>query len=488
MALEPIGAVTLLAGLLIFFLRESYGFYALAIANVFGAAAVAQLPALGGASVPPAPFILLFVAGAALLHPQLRTAALTSLTPPKPGAWYLAVVAYGALTAVFLPRIFAGMTDVFSLARSGPVGTTVNLPLAPQSGNITQSAYFIGDVVCFALVAGYARLGHSATLMRALAVTAGLCLFFAAADVVTYVTHTADILQPIRNANYRMLDDGAIGGIKRIVGSFPEASAYSYMALGLYAFTLSLWLAGREPRVTGSLAGLLGLTLVLSTSTTAYAALVIFTLIVLTDCLVRLKTGQATRQQFGFAAGVVVGVPFMILTAIVVLPSLWTVVSNLIDATVVNKLDSQSGVERMRWNEYALRSFFDTGGLGAGLGSVRASSFLVAILANMGLLGLLLYMGFLVSIVVPGFRVATATLDGAISRAAASACLALVVAASISGGGVDLGLTFSMFAGLAAGARERVYAPAAVLRRRPAPQLMAGSMAAARSATSGAPS
>ena len=52
MALEPIGAVFLLAGLLIFFLRPGYGFYALAIANVFGAAAVAQLPALGGASLP----------------------------------------------------------------------------------------------------------------------------------------------------------------------------------------------------------------------------------------------------------------------------------------------------------------------------------------------------------------------------------------------------------------------------------------------------
>jgi hypothetical protein len=488
MALEPIGAVFLLAGLLIFFLRPGYGFYALAIANVFGAAAVAQLPALGGASLPPAPVILLFLAGAALLNPELRTAALTSLTVPKPGAWYLAVVTYGALTAVFLPRIFAGMTDVFSLARSGPVGTTVNLPLAPQSGNITQSAYFIGDVVCFALIAGYARLGHSAALMRALWATAALCLFFAAADIATYVTHTAQILDPIRNANYRMLDDGAIGGIKRIVGSYPEASAYSYMALGLYAFTLNLWLAGLRPLVTGTLAGLLGLTLALSTSTTAYAALAAFTLLMLVDSLLDLRSGRATRQQFIYAAGVLFGLPLVILTAIVALPSVWDVVSNLLDATVVNKLDSQSGVERMRWNEYAIRSFFDTAGIGAGLGSVRASSFVVAILANMGLFGLVLYVGFLASIVWPSYRLTTTALEGAIGRAAGSACFALVIAASISGGGVDLGLPFSIFAGLAAGARERLRMPAAVLIRQPVWPLLAGPVAAGPRVSTGAPS
>ena len=39
-----------------------------------------------------------------------------------------------------------------------------------------------------------------------------------------------------------MLNDGELGGLKRIVGSFSEAGAYSYAALGLYAFALALWL------------------------------------------------------------------------------------------------------------------------------------------------------------------------------------------------------------------------------------------------------
>ena len=88
-------------------------------------------------------------------------------------------VVYGCISAFFLPRIFADLTYVFSLARYGEeVGIQV-LPLAPRASNITQAAYLVGDLVCFAVVAAYARTGGATIIARSIVLTAILCLVFA---------------------------------------------------------------------------------------------------------------------------------------------------------------------------------------------------------------------------------------------------------------------------------------------------------------------
>ena len=65
-------------------------------------------------------------------------------------------------------------------------------------------------------------------------------------------------------------------------------------------------------------------------------------------------------------------------------------VLELIDSTVINKMGTDSGRERTYWNVKSLQSLVDTGGLGVGLGSSRASSWPVAVVSQLGLGGALL--------------------------------------------------------------------------------------------------
>lgn len=446
MQLEIIGVITLLAAVAILWLGPGFGIYATTIATIFGAAAAVKLPSLGDASVPPAPLIAGFLAIAMAMDARLRSAALQRLLFPSAGFWLMAFTAYALVAAFFLPRIFENMSHVYVLARNDASVGIVTMPLAPRASNVTQSAYLLINLVCFACVAGYAVRGGALTIARAVLAASTLILIFAAADLVTYFTGTADLLSVIRNANYRILDDGEIGGLKRIIGSFSEAGAYSYAALGCYAFALSLWFDRVKSRLTGLLALMLGLTLLLSTSTTAYFALAIHTALLVMICVASLRLDVDARRRAGPVL-TIVGLLVLAGAIVVLVPSVWNAVSQIFDATVVNKLTTQSGVERLRWNEHAFRAFLETSGLGAGTGSVRASSLIFAALANVGVLGFLLVGAFLCNVLGPAER--GRTLEGHISRAGLHACFVLTSAACISSGSVDLGLFFSVFAALA---------------------------------------
>ena len=62
-----------------------------------------------------------------------------------------------------------------------------------------------------------------------------------------------------------------MSGLKRIVGSFPEASAFARSTLGALGFTGTLWICGRWSAMTGTLALASLLLIVLSTSSTGLA-------------------------------------------------------------------------------------------------------------------------------------------------------------------------------------------------------------------------
>jgi hypothetical protein len=449
MTLEPLGWFFLPLGVLTLWRGPSLGLFLLCPATLLGAAAAIKLPAVGGASIQPAHLLLGFLTISVLRERSLWQVALRSLAFPNAGFWFALFVAYGCMSALFLPRIFAGLTYVFSLARFGDDVGIQLLPLAPRSSNITQAAYLIGNFVCFAVVAAYARMGGLSIIARSIVLTAVLCLVFAAADLLTYVTNTQYLLSFIRNANYRMLSDGEIGGLKRIVGSFSEAGAYSYAALALYAFVLALWLEAYPMKRLGLLCSLLLATILLSTSSTAYAAVLVFSLITLLGCLSRSAHSKATSRQMSYVGLTFLVLP-IILMATMLLSSVWSTITALFDATIANKLGSQSGVERMLWNEQALVTFLDTSGMGAGVGSVRASSFIVALAASVGVPGVLLFAAFLFSLWrTASIHTNSSSLEPIVIRAGSAACLAQFIAATISAAGTDLGLFFSIVAGLA---------------------------------------
>jgi hypothetical protein len=464
MTIEMIGIGTILAGLWGLWQGPLAAFWLMALATLLGAAAAFKVPALGDASVPPVLVVAIFLAITVAQRPHLRTAALESLAPPGPGFWILLFTAYAVATAFFLPRMFQGLTYAYSLARNDADVGIVSLPLKPRAANVTQALYLIADLGCFMSTWALMVRNQAKGITNALIVCAVVLLASAVADVASHYTDTGFLLSWLRNANYRMLESGEIGGFKRIVGTFTEAGAFGYAALGFYAFTLTLWLYGFRTRITGSLALLLALSLLLSTSTTAYGSLAMFSSLMVIGALVKLANGQATGRDCSYLF-IVSMIPFLLLAVILFVPSVWSAVTGLYESAVSNKLASQSGVERMRWNYFALQNFWDTSGFGAGLGSVRASSFVVALLANTGVLGLLLFIVTLASVFAMGKLI---SFEDVVARAGLNACVALIGSACLSAGGVDLGFLFFIFFALAAsGPQLRERAAAALMRSNP---------------------
>ena len=95
-----------------------------------------------------------------------------------------------------------------------------------------------------------------------------------------------------------------------------------------------------------------------------------------------------------------------------------------------------------------------TYGLGAGIGTLRASSFPLAVISNLGAAGTITYGLF---ILITLFKRAPQALDWDVHEvraAARTACIALMIPASLSGALIDLGLPFSILAALACAANE----------------------------------
>ncbi|MGY2051382.1 hypothetical protein [Methylobacterium sp. JK268] len=460
MTFEWIGLATVLAGFLCLAGGRRVALTLFPFATLLGAAAASVLTALGSANLQPAHLLLGFLILIALRRPFPRR-AIAALAWPLPGFWLLITALYGALAAAFVPRLMEGATYVFTVARTDTGPGLILTPLAPVSGNLTQTAYFIGDLVCFCVIVAFTSDREGKTwLTRALLICGVADIAFGALDYVTFMTGTAEWLSFMRNATYRMLDTAEVIGIKRLVGSFPEASAYAAATLFLFAFSANLWLNGYPSRLAGPLALCLLAALLLSTSTTAYASVAIYGVILGVASLAQMVTGRMPRARFRF---LVVGPLLLVsgLAAIGLSDTASATVWDLLDQLVLRKGSTSSAAERGSWNTQAFKNFLDTNALGAGIGSTRASSIAMVALSNLGALGTATYALFFLGCVAAPFSEADPDLR-AVRRAAGSACLATSVAACFAATSIDLGLMFFVGAALAA-------APTLPARRRASP-------------------
>jgi hypothetical protein len=358
-----------------------------------------------------------------------------------------AAMVYSTITAYLLPRLFWGQTLAYAVRAQGPYSNYV-APLAPTASNLTQSIYFIGNFVCFFVLCGFgSSLSGQKSLARAALACVILNIVFVVLDLLTYSTNTAELLSFIRNSTYSTLADSEMAGFKRIVGSFVEASSFGYWTLGYFAFTLSLWLSGIATRLTLSLSCLSFVALLFSTSTTAYVGLAAFLFAQYVVTGIKSLFRSVGTQMMTF----MVVAPFILSIVVVLIclnDSASAYVGDLLDTMVVNKMSTASGVERSNWNSQAIQNFLDTFGFGAGNGSVRASSFPIAVIASLGIIGTLTYGLFLLMIWFNQNNRADPT-GVAVQTAARSACLAWLIAATASAGFIDLGLPFFAFAALA---------------------------------------
>lgn len=428
-----------------------------------GAAAAFNLPALGGASILIPDLAALTLLGLVLVHRGGPGMIAGTLRYGQPGFWLMLLGVYAIFSALFLPRVFAGETGVFSLARINNETGIVEIPLRPTSGNITQLfRLFLGFAAYLALATVFRIRPDARMVVTAVAVATGVNAALGWLDVLSFEAGIPEVLDPLRSANYAILYDVRMIGLKRMIGGFPEASSFGYYTLGLFGFWLQYWLGTPRSRLAVAMLALTAVALVHSTSSAAYAATLVF-LAVLAGVALASNLRLRMRRR-GTVIAVGAGLALLV-AALALFLAYETVrpVTLFMDRAIFDKLGGASGVERMSWNAQALRNFVDTRGFGAGLGSVRGSSWLAATLGSLGVLGTLVYLLFIGSVL--GGRSGRRGHDqrAVVIRSLRAACLALLIGGTMAGATPDLGVSFFALAGLAAG-----LARGAILRQRAA--------------------
>ena len=203
----------------------------------FGSTAIGTLTTLGGSS----PLVFTFIAFILLLFVLIHRTTLSGLTvvfTEYRAAWIaLGLMFYVCLSAVLLPRLFAGRTSAFVPIR----GQIFEVPLGPVAGNFTQTSYFVLGVLAFLALSVLLLRQHNLQKMRRgffawCTLHATLGLF----DFTSKRLGAGDVLEPIRSASYAMLTDVQEAGFSRIAGGYSEASAFAWASLAALAFTFHL--------------------------------------------------------------------------------------------------------------------------------------------------------------------------------------------------------------------------------------------------------
>lgn len=463
MSIAPIGLVTIVVGLLCLLMGHRAVFTALVVATLFGAAAALLI---GPANIPPANLLLGFVVAAMIMHSRETADAIGSMRFPEPGFWLLCLVLYGVASAVLAPRLLGGNIPIIPLGTSDYASTGSTVPLGPVSSNFTQSVYLVADLICFAITASIAsRPTGFETIARALLLCAAANIFLAFLDIGTYLTGTSWLLDFIRNAQYALHFDDEVTGMKRIVGSFTEASSFARTTLGLTAFTGTLWVCGRSPALTGPLAAISLVLVILSTSSTGLAGAPLVLLIIYVTAAMR----SGFQMNHPFRSAIMLCAPLLAIAAVLAISlndAASATISNYFDILIFDKSTSESGIERGSWNTFALQNFFDSYGIGVGLGTPRASSFPLALLSNVGVAGTLFYLLFIGTAFL-GRRGVPKSGPSDVRLAARNACLGLIIGDTFAAPTVEQGLLFYIFVGMACALPERATYQPPVMSRLP---------------------
>jgi hypothetical protein len=415
----------------------------------FAAAAAFNLPAAGGASILVSDLAAMALFAATALSAGGLALMAGTARPFQPGFWMLALALFAIFATLMFPSLFRGQTEVFSIARINNESGIVSVPLKPSTGNLTQLfRIMLGVIAFFALATVFRVRPDGRMVLGAMTVVTAVHVALGWLDVVSFAAGLSQLLEPIRSANYAILFDHRMVGLKRMIGGFPEASSFGYFSLGLTAFWLHYWISAPMSRRAPWMLALVGIVLLRSTSSAAYVSLVLF---LATYALVMLALSLRARVGRRGAAIAAAGAVAVWAAAMAIFLAYHMVepVTAFLDRALFDKLDGASGVERMSWNAQAFVNFRETWFLGAGLGSVRASNWLMAVLASLGVIGAVLFAAFFATLA--RAPLPKDDLRGPVVGALKAAAGAFLISAMLTASTPDLGVIFFAVCGLIAG-------------------------------------
>jgi hypothetical protein len=431
-------AIVVLAGMLG---KGAQPIYWQLVLCLFGGGAAAILTAIGGATITPAVGFLPFLMYRAWNERERFYGEPFRMA--KPSFYMLLLACWAVISACILPRLLAGEVDIVPVDRT-VLTTSLTVPLRPVSGNLTQSGYALGSAFAFmAFRALLRKPGRIRAFGQAILLVTALNFTAAIINLVEFYAGIPSILAFVRNGNYTQFNNDVSSGLVRIQGTFYETSMFATFTIPLFAFCSSWWLSDRKARIPGLLALLSLLLLLLSTSGTAYIGLALY-LSLLGVRMLWQAYGSGflprlpTLVMSGGALVLLIGGAFVL-----ELPITERVI-DFFEYTIAGKMSSESGQVRAAWNLQAWRNFVETGGLGVGMGSARASSFVMVVLSNLGAPGAILFSAFLYKVLTGPSRLPAE--DALIPRAAREATLAGLIAAAMATTVFDLGVAFYGFA------------------------------------------
>ncbi|MFP6556759.1 hypothetical protein WJ542_00245 [Paraburkholderia sp. B3] len=470
MGLSAYGVIVFLAGLLALNASYRWAVYGLVVLSLLACAVALVLP--GGVGIMPANLFMVFFAIRAFNLGGGKMLC-ESISIGKPGFWLLCTCAWGVFGAIVLPRALAGSTLVFTIDRNAdPNSAGLLQALGPVSGNLSQAVYCVGDLVVFCSMYVFLRCrGAYDVLAKAVLALTALDVLAAAVDIASHLAGV-DALAFVKTADFAYFNGSELGGLLRISGTFSEASAFAYFTLQLFAVCVNLWLVGYRPKTSGALAAASGALLLLSTSGSAYVGLAGYLMVLLVSRPGRISRTANARKARMWALMACLGV-LLALYIVLFMPGVARALGDFIDATVLSKADSDSGVERSSFNAQAFTNFLDTYGIGVGLGSVRVSSFVMVVLACLGVVGTLCYTIFLAKSTLTPIPRDYPLTERAVCYASRHGMYAALIVASVSASIFDLGVCFYVLAAAAGGLSARAW------RRAPEPER--ARVAAARS-------
>ena len=349
--------------------------------------------------------------------------------------WLLLI--YAVLGAVILPRLFAGSVLVHSQKNEGFAGEAT--PLAFDFGAVTQSVYFIINVCAtFAVALVVSSRPVKPTTFFNIYLSCGLLTFAIAlwqlSNKLAGVPFPADFFYS--NPGWAILQDQTFAGVPRVNGPFTEPAALASFLLGIFYSTFWLYLHGYKRRMINVCLGCSLLGILISTSTTGIAAVLLGGLFILGYLATR-AAPDVSRRFRGMIYPVIVVGGIAAVTVPIIAPKIITSIGIVISSTA-NKSDSDSYDQRTNTDSDSLILAIQTFGLGVGWGSNRSSSLIPGILASVGVIGTGLLVTFVVNLR-RAFKQATHFLIGEekmVLTGAAAGLTGHVVAAILSAPGL----------------------------------------------------
>jgi hypothetical protein len=377
MLIPILGMIFLLLGIIGFFLRPRYLMGLVVISSIFQGAAVFSLEYPVVYNLSPYYFCGLLLI---IRHALQRRPATSEWLRLGPSVYVFAFWCSG--TAIALPFIFSGI-GVYN-PRAGLDEQFLGLtPLAFDFGNLSQIFYLwvnVGVLRAFQCAGGLeARFANRAfrwTVIVALSLALLQYLHF------TFGTpYPVDFIYSNQQVRSAMPDDFV--GYSRVFSTFPEPSYFSVFLVGSCFWAYSNRGVARAYRWMIVL--LLMIALILTESSTGY-----LTFIVMVSFFLFFKFREAL-VRYGLMGLCALLAALGCMWLFGQLFSRFDVVGDLLGRALLDKGDTASLLHRIAADTRAVELFVDTGGLGVGVGSNRASSFFTTLISTVGVVGVVLF-------------------------------------------------------------------------------------------------